>query len=110
MTTKTTTTQATTTEYRGRHRVTGTAGQVTPAKIRSAYAVLAQPGTWLPLTELRAALPGTKAEQDQALVALLKINRTADVTDEFRRWLITPEMRAAALRYGGEDNHYLIIG
>lgn len=79
-------------------------------QVHSAYKRLApEPGGWVSLTRLRAALPGlSRSQVDQVLHALLADPRVYLIPESNQKAL-TPADRAAAIRIGGTDKHLLAI-
>ncbi|WP_156754419.1 hypothetical protein [Actinokineospora pegani] len=84
------------------------AGTTLVDKLRAAYAELAEPGEYVDLAALRAAVGGDHAEVDRAL---LDLDDQAGVSliPEANRKSLTDAQRAASLRVGGEDKHLLAI-
>lgn len=89
------------------------AGEGTPdsgaeveAAVRKAYATLAaEPGAWVGLAELRAHLGGYgHSDVDAALRALAR-TPGVHLNPEANQQALTSADRAAAIRYGGDDNH-----
>lgn len=63
---------------------------------------------WVILTELRNAIGGTRAQQDEALLKLVKERKIRLIPEENQKTL-SPADRAAALRLSGEDKHLIGI-
>lgn len=78
-------------------------------QIRGAYARLAKPGVWVGLGALREALPG--AARDEVDVELERMAGTpgVHVQAEPNQKALTEADRAAAVRFGGDDRHMLMI-
>ncbi|GIM89568.1 hypothetical protein Ato02nite_013610 [Paractinoplanes toevensis] len=79
-------------------------------QIRKAYADLAaEPGAYLMLEDLRAALP--RADRPSVDAALLRLDRTsaAHLIPESNQKVLTPGQRAAAIRIGNQDMHLVAI-
>lgn len=80
-------------------------------RIRAAYtSLVAKPGDFVMLDELREALPEvSRAELDAALVTM---NRSADVhlIPESNQKVLTPRQRQAAVSIGNQHRHLLGIG
>lgn len=78
--------------------------------IRAAYAKAAGPdGRWVSLADVRDRLGGmSRAEQD---AALKKLSRQSGVhfTPENDQSALTSRDRAAALSFGGQPNHRILI-
>jgi hypothetical protein len=79
-------------------------------RIRSEYKVLAaEPGAWVSLTRLRAAVGDLpRACVDEALLAL-DLQPAVSLIPEANQKALSASDRAAAIRIGGEDKHLLSI-
>jgi hypothetical protein len=80
------------------------------ARIRAAYRKLAKhPGAWVSLTDLRPMLGDlAKKSVDDVLRRMDRAASVSIVPEENRRAL-TPADKAAAVRIGSHDNHYIAI-
>ncbi len=80
-------------------------------RIRDAYAKLAPgPGEWVSLSRLRRELgDAQKGDVDRALKSLHGA-RDVNLEPEANQKRLSPEVRHAAVRIGGEDRHLLAIG
>lgn len=78
------------------------------AEIRSAYARLRQPGAYLGLAELRDHVGASREDVDAALERLA-VQPGVHVSAESNRKGLTDADRAAAVRFGGDDRHSIMI-
>jgi hypothetical protein len=79
------------------------------ARIRATYAELTEPGGWVSLIRLRAALPHVpRRTVDEALLELKK-EKTVYLIPETNQKTLTVADREAAIHIGGEDRHLLSI-
>ncbi|MET8006305.1 hypothetical protein [Nonomuraea glycinis] len=79
-------------------------------RVRAAYVDLAaQPGAWVGLSRLRAAL--SDVPRDQVDEALLALERMPDVNivPESNQKTLTASARAAAVHIGGQDKHLITV-
>lgn len=77
--------------------------------IRAAYARIADPGEWVGLVGLRAELGGLdRAEVDAELERMAALPGV-HVQAESNRKALTDAHRAAAVRFGGDDRHMIMI-
>lgn len=81
------------------------------AAARAAYAEIAtEPGAWVRLDRLRAALPEVPAEDlDRALTEMHQ-RRQIQLAPETNQKGLSRVQREAALRLGGEEHHLVVIG
>jgi len=79
-------------------------------RIRTTYEVLAaEPGAWVSLTRLRAALSEIpRGDIDEALLRL-DLRPRVYITAEANQRVLSDADRAAAIRIGGENKHLLSI-
>jgi hypothetical protein len=76
--------------------------------IRKAYSTLAaQPGAWVGLAELRANVEGYPRSDVDAALRVLARSPGVHLNPEANQQALTAADRAAALRYGGDDNHLI---
>lgn len=80
-------------------------------RIRRAYAGLAaEPGGWVSLVDLRAALGSvSRAELDAALRQLEREPDT-NIVPQSNRKALTQAQHDAAVLIGGQDKHFIAIG
>ncbi len=77
--------------------------------VRVAYARIASPGEWVGLVGLRAELSGLdRAEVDAELERMASLPGV-HVQAESNRKALTDAHRAAAVRFGGDDRHMIMI-
>lgn len=78
--------------------------------IRAAYQSLSnEPGAWVSLTRLRAALADVpRANMDAALLDMVR-EAGVMLNPEFNQKILTAADRAASIRVGGENVHLLSI-
>lgn len=67
-----------------------------------------RPGDWLQMNDLRASLPGSRAEQDALLLDLYQQGRIL-LVQEADRASLTPWDRDAALHIDGTARHLLLL-
>jgi hypothetical protein len=80
------------------------------ALVRKAYAQLARkPGDWVPLAELRDNLAGLERKDVDAALESLALQPHVQLIPWDNRKALTARDRAAALHFGGDDNHALRI-
>lgn len=78
-------------------------------QIRTAYARLKQPGEWLGLVNLRNALPDVSRDDLDAALERMAAAPGVHVQAEINQKALTAAHRAAAVRFGGDDRHLLMI-
>lgn len=80
------------------------------SRLLAAYRVLQQRfnNDWVVLSELREALGGDRADQDRALMSLVRERRIRLIPEENRRTL-QPRDHAAAINVAGEMKHLIGI-
>jgi hypothetical protein len=80
------------------------------AQIRQAYAALSQrEGEWIPLADLRQALSGlSRMQQDEAMRSIA-VKPGVQIIPWDNRNALGPRDHAAALRFGGQENHAIRI-
>lgn len=89
-----------------------TAGAATDpeAQVRSAYQRLAaEPGGWVSLRRLRAALPALSQSQVDKVLHTLLSEPGVFLIPESNQKVLTPADRVAAVKVGGTDKHLLAI-
>jgi hypothetical protein len=79
-------------------------------QIRSAYLELAKaPGDWVGLAELRETLAGVSRDDVDAELERMASTPGVHVQAEPNQKALTEADRAAAVRFGGDDRHMLMI-
>lgn len=78
------------------------------AQIRQAYKKLAITSEWVPLRNLRAALNLDRDDVDQALTAMQAKAEALLIPEENQKTL-TPADRDAAIYFGGQARHLILI-
>jgi hypothetical protein len=80
------------------------------AQVREAYRTLArEPGGWVGLAALRARLEGVARDEVDAALRRMAGRPGVHVQPESNQQALTGADRAAAVRFGGEDRHLLMI-
>jgi len=93
--------------YRG--AVTGPT-ETTEGQIRAAYArAVASPGGWLDLARLRSELPDLERAELDSELERLAATEGVHLEGESNQKALTDADRAAAVRFGGDDRHMIMI-
>lgn len=80
------------------------------AQIRQAHSRLEErPGAWVPLADLRMELSGLTREQQDTALKEIALKPGVQIIPWDNKNALGPRDRAAALRFGGEDNHAIRI-
>lgn len=79
------------------------------AQIREAYAGLVGSAGWVPLRDLRAALPGLARDVVDQAMTDMQARQEALLIPEENQKTLTPADRDAAIYFGGQARHLIVI-